>query len=555
LNDELDEQNFSNRTQTEVFDVSNLTNVVRLGNFTNNNTAIGHNLYTEGNLIFEANYRSGLRVFDVSAGPLNAVEVGFYDTWDGDDLDEFNGLWMANPYSTNGVVLGSDIEKGLFVWWYGPPSLDVQLAQTEPTLIDPSGMTIGATITELNPGDLSPGTELLYYDAGSGVVSAPLTNTGGGNYDVTFPALPCGTSVSWYISATSTNGISWSYPEAGASGPLSAIVGFSAVTVAQTDMETAAGWIAGDTGDNATTGVWTRVNPNGTAAQPEDDHSNPGTICWVTGNATAGASIGTNDVDNGTTSLKSAVYNLASYGDPIAGYWRWYSNNQNSAIDDTFVVQINNGSGWVTVETVGPNGSEAQGGWYYHEFHVNQFVTPTATVQLRFRASDLGTGSIVEAAVDDLTIRDIDCSAPSVYCTAGTSANGCVATLSSTGTPSASAGSGFTITASNVEGQKSGLVFYGVSGALANSWGSGSSSFLCVKAPTQRTPAQASGGTIDACDGALALDWNAFIANFPGALGTPFSAGQSVWAQAWYRDPPSPNTTSLSNGIQFTTGP
>jgi hypothetical protein len=48
------------------------------------------------------------------------------------------------------------------------------------------------------------------------------------------------------------------------------------------------------------------------------------------------------------------------------------------------------------------------------------------------------------------------------YCTAGTSTNGCVPSISSTGTPSSAATSGFFIDVANVEGQKQGIVFYGV---------------------------------------------------------------------------------------------
>jgi hypothetical protein len=442
------------------------------------------------------------------------------------------------------------------VWWVGTPLIDLQLAQPAPALINPAGMTIGVTLIESQPGVLVAGSEQLNYDAGSGVVSVPLTDLGAGNYEADFPALPCGSGVSWYLSAQSTNGITWTYPEGGASAPFSSIVGLGMVNIASLDMEASAGWAAGDTGANATSGVWLRADPVGTAAQPEDDHTVVGAQCWVTGNASPGSPVGTNDIDNGTTTLKTAVYDLSAYGEPIAGYWRWFSNDQNSAIDDVFVVQVNNGGGWVTVETVGPTGSESSGGWYYHEFHVSDFVTPNATVQLRFRAADLGQGSIVEAAIDDFVIRDVNCSAPSSYCTAGTSANGCTATMAAVGSPSASQGSGFTLSASGVEGVKSGLIFYGITAALANPWAGGaSSSFLCVKAPTQRTPAQQSGGTAGACDGTLSLDWNAYVANNPGALGTPFTPGQVVWSQAWYRDPPSPGTTSLSNGMRFTVGP
>jgi Tol biopolymer transport system component len=158
-------------------------------------------------------------------------------------------------------------------------------------------------------------------------------------------------------------------------------------------------------------------------------------------------------------------------------------------------------------------------------------------------------------SVGDVFLRDGEFG-PSVFCTAGTTTNGCVASISGTGTPSASSGAGFTIAVASVEGQKQGILFYGVdnSGFAPLPWGT-SSSFLCVKQPTQRTPPQNSGGALNACNGAFALDWNAFIAANPSALGQPFTAGQHVFAQAWFRDPPSPKTTHLSNALEFVVQP
>jgi hypothetical protein len=140
---------------------------------------------------------------------------------------------------------------------------------------------------------------------------------------------------------------------------------------------------------------------------------------------------------------------------------------------------------------------------------------------------------------------------PTPYCTAGTTTNGCNASMSASGTPTAGAPSGFVLTCSNVEGQKSGLLFYGISGQLAQPWGLGSTSFLCVKAPTQRTNLQGSGGTNGACDGVIALDFLTYLATNPGALGAPGTAGQVFDAQVWFRDPPAPKTTNLSDAIEF----
>jgi hypothetical protein len=137
------------------------------------------------------------------------------------------------------------------------------------------------------------------------------------------------------------------------------------------------------------------------------------------------------------------------------------------------------------------------------------------------------------------------------YCTAGTTTNGCNATITGSRAASATAGSGFTLSVANVEGNKSGLIFYGLSGPIASPWGTGTS-FLCVKAPTQRTGTLSSGGTSGACDGVLSIDWNQYIASNPTALGVPFAGGETVQAQAWFRDPPAPKTTNLSDALQFT---
>lgn len=147
-----------------------------------------------------------------------------------------------------------------------------------------------------------------------------------------------------------------------------------------------------------------------------------------------------------------------------------------------------------------------------------------------------------------------ECVPPISYCTSGTSTSGCNATLNFAGIPSASAHSGFTLNASSVEGGKQGLIFYSLSGRANAPWGA-SSSFLCVKSPTQRTATQLSGGTIGQCDGTLQLDWNNYTASMPTALGVPFSPGAVVQAQAWFRDPPSPKTTTLSNALEFVVCP
>jgi len=148
-----------------------------------------------------------------------------------------------------------------------------------------------------------------------------------------------------------------------------------------------------------------------------------------------------------------------------------------------------------------------------------------------------------------ITDRDLPGLPPGPYCTAGTSASGCQAMMSSTGTPSASASTGFFLNASSVEGQKDGLFFWGTNGRQANVWGNGTS-FQCVIPPVFRAGLLTGNGTAGACDGSFSQDmnvlWTAKPQKNPGS-------GAVVQSQLWYRDPQntSNQTTSLSNALEF----
>ena len=544
LGDELDEDG-SKPTTTHIFDVSDPASPSYVTEITNGNEAVGHNLYTLDNRIFEANYTSGLRIFDAT-NPTAPVETAWFDTRPADDVSSFNGLWSVYPYLPSGVVLGSDLESGLFVWWVGDPLLEVTLPNGEPDLLDPAGATVQVSIVENAPGDLSAGSERLFYDAGSGLVEVALVHVGGSLYEAQFPAIDCGTSVSWFVSAESQNGIPWTSPEGAPSTSYQTLAAGSSVALAAFDMETTAGWTGGQPGDTATTGTWVRVNPRGTAAQPEDDHSPGGTLCWVTGQGSAGGSIGENDIDGGFTTLRSATLDLSSATDPVISYWRWYSNNQNGVVDDVFRVDVSNngGSSWVSVEILGPNGPGTTGGWIEHAFRVADFVTPSSQVVVRFIAADTGQGSIVEAAIDDFEVIDLECQDCSTqnYCMANPNSSGIAASMGATGSTHVSADD-FTLRVSGAAPNKSGLFFYG-SNQLQVPFGDG---FRCV------------GGTslfrlqpvvqTDVFGGASR---DLSFVNPPAGSGPGQIDPGSTWNfQFWFRDPMGPGGTgfNLSDGL------
>ena len=134
-----------------------------------------------------------------------------------------------------------------------------------------------------------------------------------------------------------------------------------------------------------------------------------------------------------------------------------------------------------------------------------------------------------------------------LYCLPGISGQGCVATLSAAGTASASQASGFTVTASGVDGGVNGLFFYGKNGSQQNSWGNGTS-FQCVVPPVIRMGLITSTGPDD-CTGQFSQDLNAtWCSTCPRPAKNP-GPGVDIYLQLWYRDPTntSNQSTSLSN--------
>lgn len=153
----------------------------------------------------------------------------------------------------------------------------------------------------------------------------------------------------------------------------------------------------------------------------------------------------------------------------------------------------------------------------------------------------------------DIYLRDRGTQPPSSFCTPATSSNGCSATIAASANPSVSQAGPCSVTVSDADGQRSGLLFYGLAaaGVAPAPWAAGSTSHLCVKAPTQRTDLQNSGGASPLCNGAYALDWNAYQLSTPLALGNPWRPGDRVYVQAWFRDPPAPKSTNLSNALEL----
>jgi len=235
--------------------------------------------------------------------------------------------------------------------------------------------------------------------------SVEMTPLGANRYGAMLPAAPCGSVVQFYFEwigspATATL-------PGGAPGEVFTASVSELAVVFSDAFESGSGWVSGAPGDTATAGLWVRVDPNGTTAQPEDDHTPaPGTMCWVTGQGPVGGAAGAADVDDGITSLTSPFLD-GSDPDSVLRYWRWYSNNLGASPnqDSMLVLYSLDGSAWSQLEEV----SESATAWVEASFRIGDFVNPPGPFKLRFVARDLGAGSLVEAAIDDLSIEAPSC--------------------------------------------------------------------------------------------------------------------------------------------------
>ena len=117
--DEFDEcrnRQAGKKTTTFVWDTSNLDAPYVTGTHVSDSNAIDHNQYVRGNHVFQANYRSGIRILrlgDLSQAEM--TEVAYFDTIPADDRSDFSGTWSVYPYFESGYIVASDIFRGLYV--------------------------------------------------------------------------------------------------------------------------------------------------------------------------------------------------------------------------------------------------------------------------------------------------------------------------------------------------------------------------------------------------------------------------------------------------------
>ena len=110
ISDELD------GLPARIWNIEDFSNLFEVATYTANPLSLTHNPYVRGDFCFFSHNTEGLRVVDIHDASL-PVEVGFYDTFDGES-GGFKGLWSACPFYPSGKIIGGNREDGLYVWTF-----------------------------------------------------------------------------------------------------------------------------------------------------------------------------------------------------------------------------------------------------------------------------------------------------------------------------------------------------------------------------------------------------------------------------------------------------
>ena len=114
--DEGDEGSFGLRSTLYIWDVRKLTAPKLIGTYVARSGAIDHNVYSEADALYHANYTNGFRILDLKdASKAKLREVAYFDTMPTSDSPDFDGAWAAYPYLPSGNVLVGGMSQGLFI--------------------------------------------------------------------------------------------------------------------------------------------------------------------------------------------------------------------------------------------------------------------------------------------------------------------------------------------------------------------------------------------------------------------------------------------------------
>jgi len=452
----------------DAYDISDLDDIMLLDKFrpiaTQNLGVIPHNTHYDNEYLITSWYTDGIIITDVSR-PDNMIQVGQYDTWDGND-GGFNGCWGAYPYLPSGLILASDISTGLYIL----DPIFIRGAFLEGNVRDEAtgnpinGVAIRIAAEEANESNsnatgtyktgLSEGGtfEVIFthpeYRTGSAQVT--LENGVLVILDIALvkkPILTISGQIMEAVGCDPIEGAKFSLQndqlsyevETDEQGAFTVEVledrydvfggawgykhkSLGNVDILQDEMfkvnlkegyqdDFIFDFQWSSTGD-AVRGAWERGVPRPTFFEDDavnvnfDVDTDLGLLCYMTGNG--GGSAGQDDIDNGTVILTSPAMDLSEYNQPIVKYIPWFYNGGGDGMpDDMLVVKVTNKIDTIVLESIIDTLSEG-GRWRsVSEFDLSNLFTNLDSVQVIFEASDfLSSGHLSEAGIDQFSVED-----------------------------------------------------------------------------------------------------------------------------------------------------
>ena len=226
------------------------------------------------------------------------------------------------------------------------------------------------------------------------------------SYDAVFPSLRCTEDVEYYVTVQDTNGVVFSDPVGVDVNiePYTTTATVSVDVVFEDTFEADEGWVTLVLG--ATTGQWQRGVPVDDPNWPYDpatDGDGSGQ-CYLTQNE-----LGDTDVDGGFVRLTSPILDMSS-GDIMISYEYFLRMTADNGLDG-LLVEIRNGV--VNYTEIVRHITDGGLSWRHHDISPTQItdagVTFTATMQIRFTATDGLPESIVEAGIDGFRLNQLAC--------------------------------------------------------------------------------------------------------------------------------------------------
>ena len=428
------------------------------------NNIIPHNAHVKGDLLITSYYTDGVVVHDIS-DPSNMVEVANFDTSPAYSGNTFNGCWGVYPFFSSNNLIASDIENGLYVLSIaatlssylqgtvtnagnGQPINNALVEILTTTVTDVTDVLGDYSIGLLNSGSYdvrysAPGFyadtfavnfttgQVVNQDAAlvqiplftasitvvDAVSSAPVENAmvkvehSNQTFDGITDATGTVTFDLYYDDNYDISAGKWLYQTACIS-PQMLTTSSNSVTIPinqgiYDDFTFDYGWTESST---ANAGDWVREIPEGTqsggtTANPYGDmFTDCSKYAYTTGNGAT--TVGGDDVDGGTVTLNSPVFDASAFYSPIISFNYWFFNGfgSGSANDDLEII-LSDGSS-INQVVVFTTSNATMSAWTDYSINIRDFMIPTSTMQLTLKATDNGPGHVMKGGIDYFRVEE-----------------------------------------------------------------------------------------------------------------------------------------------------